>query len=397
MAFGFGLACALAFIGPGREARNSRSLESAARPAFSPPGLSRQEFEGAVDLVVQQYVEPIDQSRLYSRALQEMVAGLDPHSLYLDANARAAWQRVRARGLMTGLGLTWSSTRSESLDVTFVIAGSPAERAGLQPGDQILSIDGKPARSFVHPLEAELAAIREDPGGALLRVRPRSKGGKIVDVRLGTGRVAQVQVVESQLLSRDAGAKVGAICIHAFLPGVGDTVRRQLAELQRSAGGKLDALVIDLRGNPGGEVNEALVIAELFVAEGILTRTRGRGQTILREERAHAKGTNRNLPLVVLQDEHSASASELLAAALQANGRAQVIGRNSFGKGTVQTIHGLADGSQIRLTTARYYDPRDLPIEGRGVLPDLLLAADEMSDALVHAKNLALQVTAKAG
>src|SRR5690606_25124608 len=119
--------------------------------------------------------------------------------------------------------------------------------------------------------------------------------------RVGTGRVAQVQVVESQLLTRGDEAKVGAVCIHAFLPGVDDAVRRQISELARSAGGELDALVIDLRGNPGGEVNEALVIAELFVAEGILTRTRGRGQTILREERAHAKGTDRELQLVVLQ------------------------------------------------------------------------------------------------
>jgi carboxyl-terminal processing protease len=133
-------------------------------------------------------------------------------------------------------------------------------------------------------------------------------------------------------------------------------------------------IILDLRGNPGGDVPEAVMIADMFIPEGVLVRTRGRGGQILREERAHPAGSDSALPLVVLQDQRSASASELLAVALQDHGRARVVGERSFGKGTVQDVIGLHDGSLLTLTIARYFSPKDRLIDGNGVEPDVRVA-----------------------
>ncbi|MCA9682230.1 MAG: hypothetical protein KC457_08545, partial [Myxococcales bacterium] len=154
--------------------------------------------------------------------------------------------------------------------------------------------------------------------------------------------------------------------------------KRELADLRRQAGKEgLDGVILDVRGNPGGEVDEAVVIADLFVNKGVLVRTRGRGGTILREETATEAGTDIATPVIVLQDRRSASASELLAVALQDSGRARVVGERSYGKGTVQEVIGIADGSLLTLTVARYYSPEDRSIDGRGVDPDVLIKDPE--------------------
>src|SRR5690606_37896664 len=171
-----------------------------------------------------------------------------------------------------------------------------------------------------------------------------------------------------------------------FRPGTGELVKQALAELRRSAGKRgLAGVILDVRGNPGGEVQEAVLVADLFIEEGVLTRTRGRGGVILREELATAAGTDVETPLVVLQDRRSASAAELLAVALQDNGRARVIGERSFGKGTVQEVIGIADGSLLTLTVARYFSPGDRAIDGRGVEPDVVLSRPVGEAALTAA------------
>ncbi|MFY0537256.1 S41 family peptidase [Nannocystis pusilla] len=163
--------------------------------------------------------------------------------------------------------------------------------------------------------------------------------------------------------------------IRAFRAGVADSVRNSLKELRRSAGAAgLGGVVLDVRGNPGGDVGEAVLIADTFVGEGVLVRTRGRGGQILREERATQAATDDATKVVVLQDHRSASASELLAIALQDHGRAKVVGERSYGKGTVQDVIGLDDGSVLTLTIARYFSPKDRLIDGVGVEPDVAVA-----------------------
>jgi carboxyl-terminal processing protease len=342
--------------------------------------LDRQAFDEAVDLVLDRYVDPVDASALLASGLRHMVAGLDPHSVYLDAAARDRLAAARRNGRVVGVHLIHAKDDRIGWLVDSVVPGSPAEKAGLVVGDAITSIDGQHATTFVHALEAMLALRAPGSRNIELRVRDHLGGMRGVSI------VSQVQprayAVEGKIWrgegeGREAESKIGIICVHLFAPGVGDQVRLKLQELKRSAGGKLDGLVIDLRGNPGGEVDEALIVAELFVEDGILTRTRGRGGKILREEKAHRRGTDSKLPLAILQDGKSASASELLAAALQSHGRAHVFGETSYGKGTVQNLHGLADGSQLRLTVARYYDARDRLIDKAGVKPDHSFSAEQ--------------------
>jgi carboxyl-terminal processing protease len=193
--------------------------------------------------------------------------------------------------------------------------------------------------------------------------------------------------VSSRLSDHD-GHAIGVIEIHEFRSGTGERVKRALAELRTQAGpDAMVGLVLDLRGNPGGQVDEAVIVADLFIAEGVLMRTRGRGGVILREEFATAAGTDRDAPLVVLQDRRSASAAELLAVALQDHGRAKILGEPSFGKGTVQEVIGIPDGSLLTLTVARYYSPKDRKIDGRGVEPDVSLERIDGSAGLEAAER----------
>jgi carboxyl-terminal processing protease len=179
--------------------------------------------------------------------------------------------------------------------------------------------------------------------------------------------------VSSELLEQ-TGQVIAKNEIRGFRRGTGELVKRELADLRRSAGDRpIAGVILDVRGNPGGEVTEAVLVADLFIEEGVLTRTRGRGGVILREELATAAGTDKQTPLVVLQDRRSASAAELLAVALQDSGRAKVIGERSFGKGTVQEVIGIPDGSLLTLTVARYFSPSDRLIDGHGVDPDVVL------------------------
>jgi carboxyl-terminal processing protease len=365
--------------------------------------LERKAFDEAVDLVLDRYVDPVDANALLARGLRHMVAGLDSHSIYLDAAARDRLAAARRGGRVVGVHLEAPLPGEEGWRIDSVVPGSPADDAGLREGESLLEIGGQPASAFVHALEAMLAL--RTPGSKTIDLVVRDTHGITRAVSVASQVQPKTYAVESRLwrpseAKEEQEAKIGVITIHVFAPGVGDQVGRALHELHRAAGGQLEGLVLDLRGNPGGEVDEALIVAELFIAEGILTRTRGRGGKILREEKAHRRGTDKALPLAVLQDASSASASELLAAALQSHQRATIYGTRSYGKGTVQNLHGLADGSQLRLTVARYYDAKDRLIDGVGVQPDVRLGTMQMRAPIretVRHFERELEALAKAG
>lgn len=334
-------------------------------------GLNREAFEQALDRVLNRYVEPVDRGRLMSTGLKHMVAGLDPHSHYLTAAERKRI-RARAKGGTTGLHVTLhrgDDPEGRRLEVVGVNPGSPAEQAGLRPGDHVLSVRGTDVAFLLSQVDAE-ALLLGSPGETLaLSVQRRGDPGpRAVALTFARG---QGKTVEGTVI-RQNGRAFAKIEIHRFAAGTGERVEKELKRLRRAAGASgLAGVLLDLRGNPGGEVDEALVVADLFVGSGLLTRTRGRGGRILREERAHAVGTDTTTPLVVLQDRHSASAAELLAAALRDHGRATIVGEQSYGKGTVQEVMGLQDGSLLTLTVARYFSPKDRVIHGQGVTPDV--------------------------
>ncbi len=337
-------------------------------------GLERKGFDEAVNAVLDRYVEPIEPGEVMARGLKHMVSGLDPHSHYLTADERKALEQRRQAGATAGLALHFERDAGGTrITVGAVVPGSAAEGAGVRAGDRLLEIDGRGVGDLLNQAEAEAALA--GPPGSKVQVRvQRAHDPAPRDFALELRATPARPAVEGHLVDARAGSgKVAVLEIHGFRRGTGDAVKRELARL-RQVGGDLGGIVIDLRGNPGGDVSEAPIVADLFVAGGVLTRTRGRGGRVLREEKAHPVGTDSSTPLVVLQDRYSASASELLSVALKEHGRARVVGQRSYGKGTVQEVVGLRDGSVLTFTVARYYSPQDHRIDGVGVAPDVPVA-----------------------
>ena len=337
--------------------------------------LSRTGFDAALKTVLERYVDPIESSPVLTETLKRIVSGLDTYSHFLTADERAEI-RQRSRGGSTGMETQLhraepGARKPATLEISAVLPGSPAELAGLHPGDQILKIRGQDVGFLLSQAEAAALLLGADGDTLELSVQRRSDPAPIALRLVLTGQAKNL--VEGKVVEHD-GRKFAHMRVRAFRGGTAELVKRSLKDLRRAAGSQLAGVVLDLRGNPGGDVPEAVMIADMFVPEGVLVRTRGRGGQILREERAHPAGTDITLPLVVLQDQRSASASELLAVALQDHGRARVIGERSFGKGTVQDVIGLHDGSLLTLTIARYFSPKDRLIDGNGVDPDLHVA-----------------------
>lgn len=342
----------------------------------------REAFHQGLDAVLDRYIEPVDGSALLAASLEHIVSGLDEHSHFLTAKQRKA-MRERAKGGTVGLSVHLRSSGADAdrgLEIVGVMPESTAAAAGLKPGDRILEINGHEASSLSNQLEAE-ACLGGRVGDLLaMRVqRAHDAAPRKIELEL---EAPPKELVTGKLLDvtgTDGRArKVAFMHLRAFRSGVGEAVKNKLARLRRAAGHDgVAGIVLDLRANPGGAVDEALVVADLFVADGILTRTRGRGGTILREERAHEAGTDSDTPIVVLQDRYTASAAELLTAALRGNGRAKSVGERSYGKGTVQEVLGLPDGSVLKLTIARYFSPKDEVIDGVGLEPDVAVAAGD--------------------
>lgn len=353
--------------------------------AVARAGLSRTGFDEALDAILYKYVEPVDRSDVLARGLEAMTSGLDDHSHYVTAEERRLL-KDRAKGGTAGLAVTFDSPARARMKVVEVVPGSPAADAGLRPGDRITTIGRKQV--------AELSRVQVDAAligrpGDRVSLSVAQEGGSERDIELKLESVGR-KVVETHAIPTDAGGVVGCIAVHAFRSGSGAQVKRALADLRRRAGSKgLAGLILDLRSNPGGEVDQALVVADLFVADGVLTRTRGRGGRVLREEKAHKNGTDETTPIAVLVDSHTASAAELLAAALRDHGRARIVGTTTYGKGTVQQVLGLPDGSVLTLTIARYYSPKDERIDGVGLSPDTTLDWSTVSNETMAREVLA--------
>lgn len=361
----------------------------------APAVFDRAAFHQALDAVLDRYVEPVDGPTLLADGLKHIVAGLDSHSHFLTADERKAL-RVRAQGGVSGLTVHLKSEQDKDriVEITGVLPRSPAAKAGLSTGDHILEIDGHSTARALSQVEVEgwLSGAPRDVR-VLTVQRKHDAAPATLDLELTASSHAAVEGELIAVVGSDGRTRNAArICIRAFRAGVGQRFKATLARLQRTAGaGGLAAVVLDLRGNPGGEVDEALIVADLFVADGILTRTRGRGGTILREERAHAAGTDADTPLVIVQDRHTASAAELLTAALRDNARAKSVGERSYGKGTVQEVLGLPDGSVLTLTIARYFSPNDQVIDGVGLTPDVVLpSADRARPISAALRTLSL-------
>lgn len=321
-------------------------------------------FADVYNAIRRYHVETVDEPALIDAALAGMVASLDPHSAYLDADARRA-QDADARGRQAGIGARLGADDRRRLVIEAVYPGGPAERAGLRVGDLLLSVDGVPVRG--RPLPDSKAAVAGEPGTPVtLRVRSGDEAPR--DQTLERAWVP-VPSVHGRLLEQD----VALLAVERFHARTRVEFEERLDELKGATGGTLAGIVIDLRDNPGGMISPAAEIADGFLDHGTVVTTRGRYPASHLEYEALPGQWAPGVPVVVLVNGGSASASEILAGALQDLGRATLIGTRTWGKGTVQSVLELRNGSALRLTTARYTTPSGRSFDGAGIEPDLVV------------------------
>jgi carboxyl-terminal processing protease len=310
-----------------------------------------------------EYVDPVERRRLVEGAIKGMVAELDPHSSYLPAEDYGIFQ-ADTEGHFGGIGVE-VDFGDEYITIIAPIEGSPAALGGVQPGDRILAIDNQAVRGKNAPDLVRM--MRGEPGTTVLLTVRRKAQEKLLYFRL-TRQIINVASVASKPLK----GGIAYLRIKTFQSGTHSELLDHVRKLRDATKGDLNGVVLDLRNNPGGLVNEATAVADEFLSSGVIFTTRRRGQ-IVDDLRADGGGALRRGPVVVLVNEYSASAAELVAGALQDNKRAPIIGAPTFGKGSVQTIVDLPGGAGLRLTTLRYYTPSGRPIQAQGVKPDILV------------------------
>lgn len=313
-------------------------------------------------LIENEYVDAVDRDRLLNGAIKGMVAELDPHSSYLPARDFAVLQDD-TRGEFAGIGVE-VDFRNDRVTVISPIEGSPASRAGIKAGDAIVSIDGL----SVHGKNAsDLVKLMRGPAGTTVRVAVRRPGEESI-LRFSLSR----QVIEvSSVLAADLEGQIAYLRIKQFQSKTHTELLLAIADVRRRMG-DIKGVILDMRNNPGGLVAAASAVADEFLSGGAVYSTRHRGE-IVDEVHAGSSGSLEDEPMVVLVNEFSASASELLAGALQDHRRATIVGARTFGKGSVQSIIDLPGGGGLRLTTMRYYTPGGRAIQVLGITPDVLV------------------------
>ncbi len=330
----------------------------------SPYDIVRQFARVLVD-VENFYVDPVDRKKLLVGAIKGMVSELDPHSTYLTPEE---WTESRAdlQGKFAGVGVE-VDFRDDAITVIAPIEGSPADRAGIRSGDRIVAIDGE---LVVDPtLEKAVKRMRGTPG-THLKLTIRRAG---VPSPLNFDLVREI-VTRASVRAKLLTGGVGYLRIFQFQEGAHPEFLRAAEKLKAANGGALAGLVLDLRTNPGGFVDEAVSIADELLDKGGIYSTRHRGQ-VMDDVSAHRGGALATVPMVVLVNDWSASASELLAGALQDDARALVVGSQTFGKGSVQAVMDLPEGAGLKLTTGRYYTPSGRTIQAEGIRPDVIIAS----------------------
>ncbi len=366
------LACVGASFGAGWLAASATSVAHGAKANESPHAAVEQLAKVLVQ-VENRYVDPVDRDRLLTGAIKGMVAELDPHSECFPPKEYGEFTS-ETTGRFGGVGIEVDG-RGEYLTVIAPIEGGPAEAAGVQPGDQIVAIDGVDAKGL--SIEKSVRLMRGEPGTKVeLTIRRRPAGapasdpGKLYKVSLTR---AEIRVPSVQWDALPSG--VAWLRIKQFQEKTHDELVDAVGKVKGKIGGKILGVVLDLRRNPGGLVNQAVDVADEFLSGGVVFSMKGQGGKTLEETRASAGGALVGLPTVVLVDETSASAAELLAGALQDQKRATVVGVPTYGKGSVQSIIELPGGAGLKLTTARYYTPNGRSIQAQGIEPDVVVEA----------------------
>jgi carboxyl-terminal processing protease len=325
-------------------------------------------FTDCLEIIKKNYVEDVKTEDLITGAIEGMLSSLDPHSAYLDPDMYRELQ-VETKGSFGGLGIE-ITIKDGILTVISPIEDTPAYRAGIKAGDRIVKINEESTK-----------------GLNLMECVKRLRGAKgthvtITIFREGFTQTQEVSMVRDIIKIQSVKYKTlekgyGYLRISQFQEKTAADATRALEALQKENPEGLSGLILDLRNDPGGLLDQAVEVSDLFLDSGVIVTIKGRNEEEKTVFNAHKEGTMPNWPMVVLVNQGSASASEIVAGALQDYGRAVIMGSKTFGKGSVQTIIPLDDGSGIKLTTARYYTPKGRTIHEKGIQPDIPLPAVE--------------------
>jgi carboxyl-terminal processing protease len=353
---GFGLMAAM-FFGGFLMAKGLESALSAENETYSDLKI----FAEVVSLIQKNYVEELNAKDIIYGAIRGMLSTLDPHSAFMPPDVYKEVQ-VDTKGEFGGLGIQ-IGMKDGKLTVIAPIDGTPADRAGIKAGDIIVTIDGETTKNMTM---TDAVQKMRGPKGTQVNLSIQREGkGETIDLTL-IREVIKIESVKHRLLE----AGIGYIRISQFQEQTGKDLSNAIRKLQAE---KIRSLILDLRNNPGGLLTSAVETTEQFLPSGkLIVYIKGRDGK-KDEYISGGKGTLDNLPMIVLVNEGSASASEIVSGALQDWGRAVILGDETFGKGSVQTILPLSDGSGLRLTTAKYYTPNGRSIQNTGITPDILV------------------------
>lgn len=338
--------------------------------------------------VENEYVDPVSRTKLVDGAIKGMVAELDPHSSYMPPEDFSAFESD-TEGQFGGIGIEVEA-RSDQLIVLAPIEGSPAEKAGVRSGDLIVMVDGRDPST--DSLDKLVKRLRGAPGSRV-RIGVRRRGVADVLTFDLVREVIHVPSVSSKLLTQ----RVAYVRVKQFQEHTHDELLEAAGRLRARSGGPLGGIILDLRADPGGLVDQAAEVADEFLDGGVIYTTRHRGR-IVDEVKARQGGALISEPCVVLVNQFTASASELVAGALQDQKRAIVVGEPTFGKGSVQAIVSLPGGAGMRLTVSRYYTPSGHAIQADGVHPDVAVDMPAGQDGVSYReKDLEGHLAAESG
>lgn len=336
-------------------------------------------FAEALSYISNQYVDAVDERKLVYGAVKGMVDQLDAHSTFLPPQR---YERLRqdTEGEFAGVGVTLGEGPQDDSPpvIDAVIAGSPAARAGLHVKDRVLEVDGRATVKDGKPINPQsLHSKVRGRAGTRLRLSIERDGWAAPRAFELVREQVKVPTVEWFYIANG----IGYIGVSKFQEATAADVRSALVAIEaRASGKKIRGVILDLRGNPGGLLDQAIRTADLFIDEGPIVTVGGRKGTTVEREVARSAGTFRGFPMMALIDQGSASAAEIVAGALQDHKRATLVGLPSYGKGSVQTFLDLKDGSGLKLTTARYYTPSGKSLEAVGIKPDVEVEAFEGDD-----------------
>ena len=330
-----------------------------------------RKFTEVFERIKRGYVEEISDQELLNKAIKGMLSGLDPHSAYLEPEAFSQL-RESTSGEFGGLGIE-VGMEDGFVRVIAPIDGTPAKRAGVQAGDLIVEIDGAPVKGI--SLEEAVKQMRGKPETTINLTISREGESGPIQVRIERA-IIEVDSVKSRMLNED----YGYIRISQFQQKTGEQFVSAYEELVGKNGADLEGMVLDLRNNPGGVLDAAVSVADALLHQGRIVYTEGRIESSQLRFDASEGDIAEEVPIVVLINSGSASASEILAGALQDHRRAVIMGTDSFGKGSVQTVMPLGDEYGIKLTTARYFTPDGRSIQAKGIDPDIEVKAARIKD-----------------